>query len=487
MRRASGEIIAWLNSDDWYAPGIFKDVAQALQEYPLIMGEAVKTDRDGNPKRTIQNEERSTLELLRYWVPDAWLAQPGVFFSRSLLDAVALAEGTWLDEGYHYAMDYELWLRMARRHPPKKFTKGICAYFRVYDESKTGGKNVEAARIESSRAFRRHSGSLSNRETAISFVIPTSEPTGQIQQTLDALHRQSLRDFEILVIADSNTAQRSHELSSLKKTLETGWEDVPIRLLKAPSQDLFANVNHGIAASRGELVSILHPGMLPEVDFALKIRNAFLHDVLGVLVPLGAAPELLQALLDGGSSPFTVAHTLRVPPISPCLVARKILLTDAQGLLETPLRALALRRLLLQTLATDWAVSITPDISVASLPTPSAEQNELTQVCQNFINAQVVVDVARRLNSPFAQARIARDMLPLKLPPQLLQQTEATLQLAPAHWYAIDLSQGSELERITTTHPRFSPAWYFLAKLRHAAGHHAEAQQLLQEFQRVHV
>lgn len=82
--RASGEIIAWINSDDFYAPGIFVAVAEALEHAELALGPVQVIDEWENPLEFVANIPRTRLDLLKHWVQFSSPAQQGVFFTRAL-------------------------------------------------------------------------------------------------------------------------------------------------------------------------------------------------------------------------------------------------------------------------------------------------------------------------------------------------------------------------------------------------------------------
>jgi len=71
LRMASGEIIAWVNSDDLYEPGIFKDVEQYFLQNPdknIVMGDCNLVDENGNIFDIVVNKERGYKTIRRYWV-----------------------------------------------------------------------------------------------------------------------------------------------------------------------------------------------------------------------------------------------------------------------------------------------------------------------------------------------------------------------------------------------------------------------------------
>jgi glycosyltransferase involved in cell wall biosynthesis len=108
FRRATGEIIAWLNSDDIYLPGTLFRVAHYFRDHPhidVIYGDYHLINPAGQVvlrKKEIPFDYAILLYGLDY------LSQPTVFFRRSLLDRCG-----YLDEALHYGLDWEYWLRLA--------------------------------------------------------------------------------------------------------------------------------------------------------------------------------------------------------------------------------------------------------------------------------------------------------------------------------------------------------------------------------------
>lgn len=109
--KASGEIVAWLNSDDYYLPGGIHAAVEALQanlEWGLVYGDVWAVDEANRP-----------LNLLRYrnWTLDDLMCfniigQPAVFMRRS-----AWQQAGDLDGRFHYLLDHQLWLRIAMHVP----------------------------------------------------------------------------------------------------------------------------------------------------------------------------------------------------------------------------------------------------------------------------------------------------------------------------------------------------------------------------------
>lgn len=115
MARACGDILAYLNSDDYYLPGCFKAVAEAVKQNPdadLFVGRCRYVDKHGNTSGGQFGEIASFEEIVTLW--SVWwggrqFVQPEVFWTRRIAEKVGP-----FDESLHYVMDYEFWARCLR-------------------------------------------------------------------------------------------------------------------------------------------------------------------------------------------------------------------------------------------------------------------------------------------------------------------------------------------------------------------------------------
>ncbi len=130
FRMATGEIFAWLNSDDTYLPGTLQAVADHFRENPdtgLLYGDAHYCDTAGTVIGRYRTEEFVYDKL-------AWfnfICQPSTFFRKDAFDAVGGLDGT-----LHFAMDYDLWIRIGRRFPCRYLPQFLSTY-RLHEASKT--------------------------------------------------------------------------------------------------------------------------------------------------------------------------------------------------------------------------------------------------------------------------------------------------------------------------------------------------------------
>ena len=136
FRAATGDIIGWINSDDWYARGAFRVVMDYFRDHPeaqWVYGNNFFTDPEGRVIRRLRTTRYTWQRLLytRLLIP-----QPGIFLRRRVLDDCGL-----LDVELDSVMDYEWWLRIASKFEPH-FIDRFLAYFRIHHASKTGQDNA---------------------------------------------------------------------------------------------------------------------------------------------------------------------------------------------------------------------------------------------------------------------------------------------------------------------------------------------------------
>ena len=135
IRMATGEVIGWLNADDAYEPGALHAVGRALAARPDAIwatGRCRIVDRRGVEMRRLVSLYKNF--FLRRWsfplyLTHNFVSSPATFVRRAALEEVGL-----LSESYRYSMDYDLWLRLARRQAPLVLDRDL-AVFRMEEGS----------------------------------------------------------------------------------------------------------------------------------------------------------------------------------------------------------------------------------------------------------------------------------------------------------------------------------------------------------------
>ncbi|HVI94362.1 MAG TPA: glycosyltransferase family 2 protein [Anaeromyxobacter sp.] len=144
FRMATGEVVAWLNSDDVYAPGALDAVVRTFRETGArwCFGECKIVDEADRPIRGAISAYKAWVSRrysVRRLLARNFIPQPAVFFRRELLEAAGP-----LDESLRYAMDYDLWLRFARLAEPVFVPRPLAA-FRWHARSVTGAGYARGA------------------------------------------------------------------------------------------------------------------------------------------------------------------------------------------------------------------------------------------------------------------------------------------------------------------------------------------------------
>lgn len=131
IKLAKGEIFAWLNSDDYYDKETLKLVAEVFDSKPevnILFGDITYIDKDKNKIDLLSGNSLSYKDLIR--CPDI-IRQPSMFWRKSLFDEIGL-----LDEKFHLVMDFDFFLRAAKKYDFFYLPENL-SYFRVYDDAKT--------------------------------------------------------------------------------------------------------------------------------------------------------------------------------------------------------------------------------------------------------------------------------------------------------------------------------------------------------------
>ena len=139
LRQSTGDIVAWLNSDDYYLPGAIERVRQAFEQNPqagLVYGDVLSVDANSRVFNLQKFRSYNLLDLMSFNI----ISQPAVFFRRSALDQVGL-----LDPSYHCLLDHHLWLRLARLAPIVYIPEALAAA-RYHVDAKNLARPVEFGR-----------------------------------------------------------------------------------------------------------------------------------------------------------------------------------------------------------------------------------------------------------------------------------------------------------------------------------------------------
>lgn len=137
FRMSKGDIVTWLNSDDLYEPDSLRKVGEYFAANPQtqwIFGHCSIINEHGNEIRKLVSQYKAR-RLRQYsysaLLSENFISQMGVFMRRQ-----AVLDSGGIDASRHYAMDYDLWLRLGKKYPPG-FINERLGKFRMYATTKS--------------------------------------------------------------------------------------------------------------------------------------------------------------------------------------------------------------------------------------------------------------------------------------------------------------------------------------------------------------
>jgi GT2 family glycosyltransferase len=139
LARAKGDILAWLNSDDYYLPNTISAVVKCFEENPdvvMVYGDMLAVNGNGQTINVIKYKQLALEDLICFQI----IGQSSVFFRRSALEKTGL-----LDTSFHFMLDHHLWIRLAQQgrilHVPQVWSAA-----RYHAEAKNRARAAEFGR-----------------------------------------------------------------------------------------------------------------------------------------------------------------------------------------------------------------------------------------------------------------------------------------------------------------------------------------------------
>lgn len=137
LAMATGELIGWLNADDWYLPGAFAAVLEVAEAHPgawWYTGGCPIVDAHGAEIRKLVTRYKAA--WLRRYTYARYLTQNFVSCPSTFVRAAAYEAVGGYELGQHYAMDYDLFLRVGRLGDPVVLDRDL-AVFRMVEGTKS--------------------------------------------------------------------------------------------------------------------------------------------------------------------------------------------------------------------------------------------------------------------------------------------------------------------------------------------------------------
>jgi glycosyltransferase involved in cell wall biosynthesis len=130
--RAKGGILAWLNSDDTFEPGAVSAAVEYLQAHPEVGMVYADCNFINEQGQVIGKFGAAQTDYKRLRQGYVHIPQQTVFFRAGLWHAAGP-----LDPSFYFAMDYDLWVRIASRAAIKYLPGQTWANFRIHASGKT--------------------------------------------------------------------------------------------------------------------------------------------------------------------------------------------------------------------------------------------------------------------------------------------------------------------------------------------------------------
>lgn len=131
----TGEIFNWLNSDDYLELGSLFKIAEAFTDDQVQMVAGKVRNFSTNEEEIIANQNLTGKGLM-CWEPGVKFVQPGVWMRRALIEQCG-----GIDEQFHYAFDWDLYIRYLYCFPQVKELDDLLVHFRLHENSKTQSFN----------------------------------------------------------------------------------------------------------------------------------------------------------------------------------------------------------------------------------------------------------------------------------------------------------------------------------------------------------
>jgi glycosyltransferase involved in cell wall biosynthesis len=154
---ATGDIIAWLNSDDFYLPGTLNYISRVFgqeSDLKIVFGNCFHLDED--KKRAYGSDVRFSQENRDIEFGD-YIIQPSSFWNKRTFETVGE-----LDESLTYAFDWEWFIRAKRKSVVFCPVDRFLSTYRIHSEHKTHTGGLTRTRELASVYRRFHSEQLAS-------------------------------------------------------------------------------------------------------------------------------------------------------------------------------------------------------------------------------------------------------------------------------------------------------------------------------------
>lgn len=174
FKKATGDIIGWINSDDKLAENSLQEVGLFFVKNPnevAVIGNQILINEKDQYLKTIKSNIYTYDYLLNH---ARSITQNSTFFKRSVFDKIG-----YIDTTLHYAMDHDLFIRIASIKPMPYIDKCL-AEFRLQPNAKTSEGTYKFAK-ELIRIRKKYKGTLFSSGNRNDYILIVTEPLRKIK------------------------------------------------------------------------------------------------------------------------------------------------------------------------------------------------------------------------------------------------------------------------------------------------------------------
>jgi len=287
---SDAEIVGWLNSDDYYAPGAIDRALAAFAADPklkIVYGLGRHVDENGKDLGAYPTLPPST--NIKQFALGSFICQPTVFIRKEVFTEVGL-----LDQSLKTAFDFDFWLRIFQHYPRKQigFINKVQAYSRLHSQCLTK-KLRQTVALESMEVIAKHLGSAPRHWIATYF-------DELCERYPFVTEPESLVEIVKTLLMKAKSFMRPAEFDVLLKDLQGDWR------LRLSHQQLYVDVQPDGWVSKCAVVKLRYTkdspktiqlqcrgGWPTEASLNLKITAS---NGIAELVKLGSQDEFILTL-----------------------------------------------------------------------------------------------------------------------------------------------------------------------------------------------
>jgi len=176
LKMAKGEIVAYLNSDDLYEKDTLETVVNFFSKNSkamIVYGKAKFIDEKGRFLGYYETQEPTLKNLFKECV----ISQPTVFFRKKLLEEIG-----YFDESLNYVMDYDYWIRVAKKYR-FYFIDKVLAATRLHKDTKTSKDKIKVFE-EILKVLKKNYGKVSDEAVFNYVYLLDDNPKGIIKEAI---------------------------------------------------------------------------------------------------------------------------------------------------------------------------------------------------------------------------------------------------------------------------------------------------------------